>query len=48
MEHGRHADLGAEMLGVGCDGEQGLGGRPEQEGIDGGFVLIGDAGDGGR
>ncbi len=40
VEHGGQADAGAEMLGVGGDGDQGLGGGLEQDGIDLGLVLI--------
>lgn len=31
VEHGDDADLGAEMLGLGRDGEHGLRRRPEQQ-----------------
>ena len=39
------ADAGAEVLGVGRDRQQRLGGGPEQEVVDDGLVLIGDVGD---
>ncbi len=42
VEHGGEADLGTEMLGIGGDGTQGLGGGFEQQVIDHGLVLIGD------
>ena len=35
VQHGGDADARAEMLGVGGDGDQGLGGGPEQEVVDG-------------
>ena len=38
-------DAGAEVLGVGGDGDQGLGGDFEQQVIDDRLVLIGDVGD---
>src|SRR5436305_1831253 len=45
VEHGRQSDAGADVLGVGGDGDQGLGGGFEQQVIDDGLVLIGDVGD---
>jgi len=48
MEHGGDADAGAEMLGIGGDGEHGLGRGPEQQIVDNGLVVIGDVGDLGR
>jgi hypothetical protein len=45
VEHGGEADPGSQMLGVGGDGEQRLGGGPEQDGVDLGLVLVGDVGD---
>ncbi len=45
MEHGGDADGGAEVLGVGGDGQQGLARRSEQEAIDVRLVVIGDTGD---
>src|SRR5213592_446787 len=45
VEHGGDADAGAEVLGIGRDGERGLGRRLEQEIVDHGLVLIGDVGD---
>ena len=45
MEHGGEADPGAEMLRVGGDGEERLGGGAEQQVVDHGLVLEGDGGD---
>ncbi len=45
MEHRRDADARTEMLGVGCDGQQGLGGGLEEDAIDLRLVLVGDVGD---
>ena len=45
VEHGGEPNTGAEMLGVGGDGDQGLGGGFEQQDIDDGLVVIGDVGD---
>ncbi len=45
MQHGGDADAGAEMLGIGGDGEHGLGAGLEQQVIDHSLVLIGDIGD---
>ena len=42
VEHGGETDLGAEMLGIGGDRAQSLGGRFEQHVINHGRVLIGD------
>lgn len=48
MEDGGHAELGAEVLGVGRDGGERLGSAAEQDGIDDGLVLEGDLRGGGR
>ena len=48
MEHGNMTDAGAEMLRLGGDGAQGLGGGLEQNAIDHSLVLISDLGDGRR
>jgi len=48
MEAGQHTDACAEVLGVGCDGDQRLGRGLEQEVVDHGLVLVGDVGDGRR
>ena len=45
MENHGHAELGAEMPGIGRDGGEGLGGRAEQDRIDHGLVLEGDLAD---
>ena len=37
--------LRAQMLGIGGDGEQRLGGDVEQQAVDHGLVLVGDVGD---
>ena len=48
VQHGGEADARAEMLGVGGDGDEGVGGGPEQEVVDGGLVLERDGADRGR
>ena len=48
VEHGGDADAGAEMLGIGGDGQQRLGRRVEQQVVDHRLVLVGDGGDRGR
>ena len=45
MEHRGDADLGAQVLGIGRDGEHGLGAGLEQQAVDHALVLIGDVGD---
>ena len=45
VEDGEDADAGAEVLGIGRDGDQGLGGCLEQDVVDRGLVLVGDVGD---
>ena len=45
VQHGGDADAGAEMLGIGRDGEHGLGRGLEQQVVDHGLVLVGDIGD---
>src|SRR5207248_9730256 len=45
MQHSSEADLRAEVLGVGRDGDQGFGGGFEQQVIDDRFVLVSDVGD---
>lgn len=44
VQHGEEADLGAQVLGVGSDGAQGLGGGTEEQAVDERLVLIGDGG----
>ncbi len=48
VQHGGEADARAQMLRVGGDGGQRLGGGPEQEVVDGGLVLERDRADRGR
>ena len=45
MQYGSDTDAGAEMLGVGGDRDQGLGGGLEQDAVDRRLVLISDVGD---
>ena len=45
VEHGKEADLGAEMFGIGSDGGQGLGRGSEQDVVDEIFVLVSNDGD---
>jgi hypothetical protein len=45
VEYGGEPDAGAEVLGVGRNGDQGLGGGFEQQVIDDRPVLIGNVGD---
>ena len=45
VEHGGEAEVGAQVPGIGGDGEQRLGRRAEQQIVDDRFVLIGDLGD---
>ena len=45
MQHRGDGDLGAEMLGVGSDGEHGLGRGLEQGVVDHRLVLVGDVAD---
>lgn len=40
MQNGEEADLGAEMLGIGGDGAQRLGGGAEQQTVDERLVLV--------
>ena len=48
MQHGGEADAGAEVLGIGGDGDERLGRRLEQQVVDDGLVLVGDGADLGR
>ncbi len=48
VQYGGQADARAQMLRVGGDGGQRLGGGPEQEVVDGGLVLERDGADRGR
>ena len=45
VQHGGGADASAEVLGIGGNREQGLGGGPEQQVVDDRLVLVGDWGD---
>ena len=45
VEHSEEADLGAQMLGIGSDGGQGLGRGSEQNAVDEIFVLVSNGGD---
>jgi hypothetical protein len=42
VQDGDEADLGAQVLGIGSDGAQGLGAGVEEQIVEGGFVLKGD------
>lgn len=46
VQNSEEADLGAEMLGIGGDGAQRLGGGTEQQTVDERLVLVGDGGNG--
>lgn len=48
VEDGEDADAGAEVFGIGCDGDEGVGGSLEQDVVDRGLVLVGDVSDLGR
>jgi len=48
VEDGEDADAGAQVLGIGRDGDHGLGRGLEQDVVDHGLVLVGDVGDLGR
>jgi hypothetical protein len=48
VQYGGGADARAEVLGIGGDRDQRLGGRAEQQVVDDGFILIGDRSDLGR
>ena len=45
VEHGKEADLGTEMFGIGRDGGQSLGRGSEQDAVDDIFVLVRHGGD---
>src|SRR2546428_7294425 len=44
VEYSKKADLGTQVLGIGSDGGQGLGGGTEENVVDGPLVLQGDIG----
>lgn len=44
VQHGEEANLGAEVLGIGGDGAQGLGGGAEEKAVDERLVLVGNGG----
>ena len=48
VQHGRDADVGAQMLRIGGDRRQRLGRGREQQAVDLGLVLVGDGADRGR
>jgi hypothetical protein len=48
VEDGEDADAGAEVLGIGRNGDHGLGRGLEQDVVDRGLVVVGDVGDLGR
>ena len=45
VKYGEKADLGAQMLGIGSNGGQGLGSGSEQNAVDEIFVLVSDGSD---
>src|SRR6266481_1787725 len=45
VKYGEKADLGAQMLGIGSDGGQGLGRGAEEHAVDEIFVLVSDGSD---
>src|SRR3984885_7131001 len=45
VEHGKEADLGTEMFGIGSDGGKGFGRGSEQDAVDDTFVLVSHGGD---
>ncbi len=44
VQHAGHANACAEALGISGDGRHGLGGRPEQQAVNGALVPEGDPG----
>lgn len=42
VKYGEKTDLGAQMLGIGSDGRQGLGSGSEEYAVDEMFVLVSD------
>jgi len=45
VENRKDADARTQVLGIGRDGDRGLGGSLEQDVVDHGLVVIGDVGD---
>jgi len=45
VEDGKDTDAGAKVLGIGRDGDHGLGRGLEQDVVDHGLVLVGDVSD---
>jgi len=45
VQDGCHTDVGAEVLGIGADRAEGVGGGREQHSVDLGLVLIGNGSD---
>jgi len=45
VKYSEKADLGAQMLGIGCDGGQGLGRRSEKNAVEEIFVLVSNGSD---
>ena len=45
VQYGEKADLGAQMLGIGSDGGQGLGRGAEENAVEENFVLVSDGSD---
>src|SRR2546426_7121644 len=45
VQYGEKADLGAQMLGIGSDGGQGLGRGAEENAVEEIFVLVSDGSD---
>ena len=45
VKYGEKADLGAQMLGIGSDGRQGLGSGSEEHAVNDIFVLVSDGSD---
>jgi hypothetical protein len=45
MQHQRGADVGAQVLGIGCDTHERLGGDVEQQAVQRRLVLVRDVGD---
>ena len=48
VEDGKDTDAGAKVLGIGRDGDHGLGRGLEQDVVDHGLVVVGDVSDSGR